>query len=200
MTKHVLLFSGHMIDTPSRKNPRFPETCEDSAREALQNVLAAEVELSRTLGEQAPQMIGISGGACGGDILFQEACIHAGITPHMYLVYPKDLFIATSVSFAGQSWVKRFNQLYATLDKQGHVYTQDSRTTIPFSSTSAVSIWERNNEWMLRNAFALNGIRTTIIALWNREGAHRPGGTADMINQAHEHGAESVVLDPNELC
>src|SRR5215208_176678 len=65
---HVLLFTGHRIDSPRRKKPRFPADKEGAARLAIKNVV--EKELARVGGE----VIGIAGGASGGDILFHEVC------------------------------------------------------------------------------------------------------------------------------
>ena len=196
----MIIFTGHMIDDPSRKPPRFPESCEDVARQAIRNALLQEIATIQTRDEEKPAVVAISGGACGGDLLFLEECFRAEIVPFMFLVFPRDLFVATSVAFAGQHWVQRFNKLYEDIDHANQVYTPDSTTLVPFSQNASLSIWERNNEWMLRNGLAIRSIRTTIIALWNGEGIHRPGGTADMIKQAHNHGAHSVILDTNTLC
>ena len=185
-----------MIDAPSRKKPRFPASCEKSARHRIRLSLNSAMNKS-----EAPKpSIGISGGACGGDIIFLEECVRAGITPHMFLVYPRDMFVASSVSSAGQSWVRRFNKLYRMLNKKNQVFTQDSTTYIPFGKDQSRSIWERNNQWMLANAFAHKANKTTLIALWNGEGVGKPGGTADMINQANQRGASSIILDTNMLC
>lgn len=193
---HLLLFSGHMIDAPTRRIPRFPASCEEAARLRIRQSINSTLKTEET---DRPR-IGITGGACGGDILFLEECLRAGITPHMYLVYPRDMFVASSVSFAGQSWVRRFNKLYYLLSEKNLVFTQDSSTYIPFGTDQSQSIWQRNNHWMLENAFAHKADTTTIIALWNREGANKPGGTADMIGQANQRGASSIILDTNMLC
>ena len=57
---HVLLFTGHRIDTPTREKPRFPADKEDVARAAIKD--AIEKEMKRVGG----RVIGIAGGASGG--------------------------------------------------------------------------------------------------------------------------------------
>ena len=76
--RHVLLFSGHMIDAPDRKAPRFPASKEASAADAIAALLdAADVAAG-------PNDLAICGGACGGDLLFAEACLTHGTSVEMY--------------------------------------------------------------------------------------------------------------------
>lgn len=69
--RHVLLFSGHMIDAPDRLVPRFPANKEPIAAsriaEALDTLGAGDRDLALTQG------------ACGGDLLFTEACLARGV-------------------------------------------------------------------------------------------------------------------------
>ena len=57
---NVLLFSGHMIDAPGRKQPRFPADKEFAAREAIVETL--------TKAGAAAGDLAICGAACGGDL------------------------------------------------------------------------------------------------------------------------------------
>ena len=59
--RKVLLFSGHMIDSPNRKEPRFPADKEPIAAKAIGDLLD-QIAVER--GDLA-----ICGGACGGDLL-----------------------------------------------------------------------------------------------------------------------------------
>ena len=65
--RQVFLFSGHMIDAPDRKDPRFPSDKEPIAATAI----AAKLD---ALGA-GPDDLAFCGGACGGDLLFAEACL-----------------------------------------------------------------------------------------------------------------------------
>jgi hypothetical protein len=61
--KNVVLFSGHMIDAPDRKAPRFPPDKASVAAAAIADTLA---KIGAAAGDLA---------ICGGDLLFAEACL-----------------------------------------------------------------------------------------------------------------------------
>ena len=61
------------------------------------------------------RLLGISGGASGGDILFHEVCEELNIPSQMYLVLPKSDYIKESVADSGADWIERFNGLYEKL-------------------------------------------------------------------------------------
>jgi len=94
----VLLFTGHRVDDPGRKTPRFPADKESVARQAIKEVVAKEVA------EADGIAFGIAGGASGGDILFHEVCAELGIPTKLYLALPSDQFIKASVRSAGSLW------------------------------------------------------------------------------------------------
>lgn len=89
----VLLFAGHMIDKPSRAEPRFPAAQEATARRAIQAAIA-QVQAGWPAGTRA---LGIAGGASGGDILFHEVCAKLGITTALYLAMPPVDYITQSL-------------------------------------------------------------------------------------------------------
>ena len=66
--KQVFLFSGHTIDRHDRPQPRFPPEMESEAKAKIQAVLE-RLEANFLDLAIAP------GIACGGDILFLEACM-----------------------------------------------------------------------------------------------------------------------------
>lgn len=96
----VFLFSGHMIDAPDRKSPRFPADREPVVEAAISNLLD-RLHLG-------PQDIAICGGACGGDLLFAEAALKRGAKLEIYLPFDETRFFAESVDFAGNDWHTRF--------------------------------------------------------------------------------------------
>lgn len=91
----VILFTGHMIDTPERRGEtaRFPPTAraEETARRLIEGAVRAEIEN----GEGAT--VGIAGGASGGDILFHEVCRDLGVETELFLALPRETFQVTSV-------------------------------------------------------------------------------------------------------
>ena len=194
---HVFLFTGHMIDSSNRKTPRFPAKLEPVAAQAIADAVAAELA---PLKNQQKSVLGITGGACGGDILFHEACYGLGITSHMYLLFPRLQFLDASVSFAGQPWIDRFDQIYNRLATQERPVLRPDDNLPPWLlERENYSIWVRNNLWMLNNALVYGGQNVTLFALWNGEGGDGVGGTQDMVNQASSHGANVVILDTKKL-
>src|SRR5258707_11190694 len=65
MPRTVLLFSGHMIDTPGRKQPRFPADKESIARDAIVDTLT---QAGGGLGGLAI----FWGGSGGGPLFFRD--------------------------------------------------------------------------------------------------------------------------------
>jgi hypothetical protein len=177
----VLFFSGHMIDKPGRKPPRFPPEKEGIARQAIEQ--AVEAERGRPDGVAC----GIAGGASGGDILFHEVCAELGIPTLLFLALPHDLFLDASVRPAGGDWVDRFGRLAGKLPVRVLAEKEDE------------DIWQRTNLWMLDHALALGSGNVTLIVLWNGEEGDGPGGTEDLIAPAKERGAETVILDSRKL-
>src|ERR1700733_14301816 len=96
----VFLFSGHMIDAPGRKEPRFPADKEGVAKAAIEATLTKA-------GAEAGDLA-ICGGACGGDLIFAEACLARGMRLELYIAFDEQTFLAESVDFAGADWHERY--------------------------------------------------------------------------------------------
>src|SRR5262249_61602607 len=63
--RKVLLFSGHMIDAPGRRQARFPANKEPIAADAIAKAL---VQI-----DSGPRDLAICGGGGGGGFLFSES-------------------------------------------------------------------------------------------------------------------------------
>jgi hypothetical protein len=189
--QRVLLFTGHMIDKPDRKEPRFPASKESVARQAIREAIEKERAI-------APIAYGIAGGASGGDILFQEVCEELGIPTRLYLTLPREKYIVASVQSAGPQWVERFNQL---LGRHPETRTLAETEDLPswLVDKEKYDIWSRNALWLLHNALAEQDQSVTLLALWNGKAGDGPGGTADLVDQAGRRGAKVVILDTNQL-
>lgn len=189
---HVFLFTGHQIDSPGRNTPRFPASKADVARREIKKRLESELA---TLVDASK--LGLAGAASGGDILFHEICGELGIQSHVYLALPENKFINASVAPAEGDWVTRFKALLAN-KKSSEVRQLAETEQMPKwlrEKKPDYGIWQRNNLWMLNNALALGGEHTTLIALWNGEGGDGAGGTKDMVDQAEEQGARTIIID-----
>lgn len=187
----VILFTGHRIDTPGRSSPRFPAAKEKQARAMIFDAVKKEKE------ETNDKLMGLTGGASGGDILFHEVCEELNIPSQMYLVLPKSEYIKASVADSGANWVERFNRLYEKL--QAKVLSESERLPRWLRAKKSYDIWQRSNLWMLHNALSISQDRLTLIALWNGATGDGPGGTEDMVERAKDRGARFVHLDTKTL-
>lgn len=96
----VVAFAGHMIDAPNRATPRFPAVIEQRVKDAIKGAI-------RTLHAS----IGYCSLACGADILFAEAMAEEGCEVVLLIPFEKSDFINTSIRFAGEPWIKRYEEL-----------------------------------------------------------------------------------------
>jgi tetratricopeptide (TPR) repeat protein len=185
----TLLFSGHRIDDPGRKEPRFPARCEPIAREAIRKALADEKS-------KYGNVRAIAGGASGGDLLFHEACDELGIEHRMYLIVPRPDFVKASVAPSGPDWVARFETQFAKASPRE--YLSSAEMPLWLQSRKDYNVWQRGNLWMFHNASVPDGAMT-LIALWNGQPGDGKGGTEHMVKLAEKGGGRAVILDTKEL-
>ncbi len=188
----VLLFTGHRIDSAKRQKPRFPANKEAVAREAIRSAISGEKDLS------SGAMLGIAGGANGGDILFLELCDELNIKTEMILALPENQFIEASVDNEDKGWLRRF---HAQLEKHPNTPVLAEAPELPkwLQFKRSYDIWQRNNLWLLSEALCLAPKNLTVIALWDGEPGDGPGGTEHMVSLAKERGARIIHLDTKAL-
>jgi hypothetical protein len=181
---NVVLFSGHMIDAPDRKTPRFPANKESAAAAAIAATLQ---DIGAGRGD-----LGICGGACGGDLLFAEACLASGMRLEIYIPLDEPEFLAASVDFAGGNWHDRYfaAKAKATLHVAPEELGPPGKADDPY---------ERNNQWMLKMAARFGGERMAFICLWNGEGGDGPGGTKHLMDEASGKTSRIYWLDTTKL-
>jgi hypothetical protein len=187
----TILFTGHQVDAPGRKEPRFPADKEPIARNAIHEAVEREVAGDRNA-------IGIAGAASGGDILFHEVSAELGIPTRLYLALPPDSYVKESVAPAGGDWIRRFEAIRSRVSSPP-VLAATPELPEWLGHRDDYSIWQRNNLWMLYEALARGPRDVTLIALWNGKAGDGPGGTADMIEIARDRGAAVRILDTNAL-
>ena len=89
--------------------------------------------------------IGICGGACGGDLLFAEACVARDLKLEVYIPFDEPTFLAKSVDFAGNNWHDR----YLAIKSRATLHIAPSELgPLPHGENA----FERNNQWMLTSA------------------------------------------------
>lgn len=175
---HALLFTGHMIDKPDRKEPRFPAWAEDRARKAIRDAVEA-MPWTRP-----GPTIGLAGVANGGDLLFIEVCQDLGIPTRIMLALPIEEFLAESVAPAGPAWVRRF---HAMVDNRGPESLRIMGKKDGVIEGNSGNIWLRANLWMIEEAVELAPERS-LLALWDGKAGDGPGGTDHFVQAALKFG------------
>ena len=184
----VLLFSGHMMDAPDRKPPRFPSDKEDVAAQAIGAALDQ-------LGAGSDDLA-FSQAAAGSDLLFIEACQKRGVRGQVLLPLTEPEFVARSIlpSANGESWRDRFYAMKAKLTEPFHVMP-DELGPLP----KGVNPFERCNLWLLYSALACGIDKVRFVTLWNGGGGDGPGGTEHMYNEVKGRTGRVTWLDTRKL-
>ncbi len=186
--RQVLLFSGHMIDSPTRPTPRFPARAEPIAAQAIAQALD---EL-----KAGPEDLALCQAAAGGDLLFLEACQARGVRCRVLLPFPEPEYLQRSVlpSADGEAWRDRF---LAALARDGTPLRvmPDELGPLP----EGVDAFERSNLWLLYTALASGVKKVRFITLWNGGGGDGPGGTAHMVQEVRRLTGHVEWLDTREL-
>ncbi|MBD2462663.1 hypothetical protein H6G89_16605 [Oscillatoria sp. FACHB-1407] len=183
----VFLFTGHMIDREGRPKPRFPAKMEPEATKRINDVL------DRLNADESCLAIA-PGLACGGDILFVEACLRRNIHAHIYLPFESAEFIKSSVSFAGDDWVDRFYKVLNHPNVTLHLQP-DRLGPVPIGDDP----YRRNNRWALYSTLMHDIRNVRLIALWNGQGGDGVGGTEDMVQQVRQLGGIVEHIDTTKF-
>jgi tetratricopeptide (TPR) repeat protein len=186
LPQQVFLFSGHMIDAPERPEPRFPVEKEGIAAAAigakLDKLEAGETDLA------------LCGGACGGDLLFAEACLARGLRLEMRIPFDEPTFLRKSVSFAPGNWTERFYQVKAH-PKTRLLIMPDELGPLPKKANP----YARDNLWQLYNALSWGPDKVRFICLWNRKEEATFGGTGHMHATVQKHSGRVHIIDTTKL-
>ena len=186
--KHrVILGSGHRLDAPDRKSPRFPAEKESAVREALARQLRAWAVGAGDLA--------ICGGANGADILLAEICRDLGARVLLLLPFPVERFLQESVDVPGTAWTERFRAL--ARDRGCEVRIQEeSLGPLP----PDVDPFTRNNDWILATGLdAARPEKPSALLVWDAQPGDGAGGTAGFHDAAVRLGIPVVVIDPTTL-
>jgi len=176
----VVVFTGHMIDQPDRKDPRFPPHLEAAVR----------AEIDREL-DRLDARIGYCSGACGGDLIFAEAMIDRDAEVNIVLPFDKDDFIRASVEFAGRRWVSRFHRALKLAHEIRYV-TEERYLGDDVLFAFANQIFGAYAELRARTLETA----PSLLALWDGKGSGLIGGTADTIDRwPNKSRVEIIRLD-----
>lgn len=188
--RQVLLFSGHVMDSPTRETPRFPPAAEALAAKAIANAL-------EELGA-GPEDVALCQAAAGGDLLFLEACKLRGLRCEVLLPFPEPEFVKHSVrtaadSLNGATWQIRYYQAIGTAAAVRVMPVELG--DLP----EGVDPFERCNLWLLYTALAMGLPKVRFVALWNGAGGDGPGGTAHMVSEVERLTGRVHWLDTRKI-
>lgn len=173
----LVVFSGHMMDAPDRRTPRFPPSKERKIKKLLENQL-----------EAMKAGIGFASAASGSDILFLEAMLARGGTIHLVLPWPAEEFVKTSVAVAGEKWVDRFHKILdkaASIRVLGELYMPGSATGFEYCNLAMCG---------LARIFARSlDLEITPLAVWDGF-AGAPGGTGSFVRYWRGHKVPVKVV------
>lgn len=186
--RQVLLFSGHRVDAPDRKEPRFPADKEPIAAKAIAEALDQ-------LGAGKDDLA-FSQAAAGGDLLFIEACERRGVRVQVFLPFAEPDFIERSVvtSANGDQWRNRYYAAKEKLTEPIRVMPDELGPT-----PKDFDPYERCNLWLLYSALACGVDKVRFITLWNGGGGDGPGGTAHMYKAVKSRTGRVTWLDTRKL-
>ena len=184
--RRVFLFAGHMIDAPGRQPPRFPAEKESIAAQKIAEALDK-------LGAW-PEDLALTQGACGGDLLFTEACQQRRVRIAWLQPFDEPEFIQRSVVCSGEAWRDRYLAAKATLITEIRS-VPEQLGTLP----KGVDPFERCNLWLLYTALAYGIDKVWFICVWNGGGGDGPGGTAHMYQEVKRRTGQVLWIDSRSL-
>lgn len=179
----VVAFTGHMMDTWTRKVPRFPVEKEDAATASIATAL-----------EKMDARIGVASGTCGGDVIFLEQILNRGGEIHIVLPYPVDRFERDCLAgnaqqktgyqnnpAKGGDWITRFRKVWNQATSQ--MILSDH---CAWDNAMASECCNRTSLGLaLLKAEAL-AAKASLLALWDGLPGDKFGGTHSMVEYARE--------------
>jgi tetratricopeptide (TPR) repeat protein len=152
------LFTGYMVDYPTKDKKTFPTDMENEIRREITNKL-------ESLKPGPDDKAFIAGLSAGSEILFAEICAEKGIKVRAFLPLPESAYIRQFISPGGDAWVDRFYKIrnHPLVDEFYQIENvgQPKQGDDPF---------ERNNRWALYSSLGHGIDKVTLIALWNAHG------------------------------
>jgi hypothetical protein len=179
----VFLFAGLMVDRPGAERARLPPEAVEAAAVSIDTALR---DLGARTGDRA-----VTGGACGGDLLFAEAALRHGLRLDLLIPFEIPEFLEQSVAFAGAEWVERFNAVVTDDLSTLHVMPNAVGDTAPDGNP-----YERTNRWLVHHARSGNPERFNLIVLWDGRPGRGPGGTGDLYDRATDLATEKRIIKP----
>ncbi|MBN6050991.1 hypothetical protein JYK22_03505, partial [Nonomuraea sp. RK-328] len=200
----ALIVSGHLVDMPGRRPPRFPQS--------VAGRVAAEMDA--VFGEWGigPDTTVVCGGARGADLIGAELALRRGARVVVCLALPPEEFVRESVDMpgpAGAEWRERFAAVTARAEvlpppdaqARGEADAEDgAEPDVHAHARVDARVFARANARMVETARALDpGLRAVVV--WDGRAGDGPGGTGDLVARLGYDPADPRlrVIDPTTL-
>ncbi|HPT48865.1 MAG TPA: hypothetical protein PLS67_11375 [Accumulibacter sp.] len=190
--RQVVLFSGHMIDSPARRIPRFP-----AKREAI---AATEIGAALDRLHVGSHDLALAQAACGGDLLFLEACQARGLRLQVLLPFEEVEFIKRSVIAAadGDTWHQRYFAVTRSLGDDLRIMPDELGPSPSPHGHREDDNFAHCNLWLLHTALAWGADKLRFLCLWDGS-SDGPGGTAQMYDQVRRYTNRICWIDTRTL-
>ncbi len=189
--RKVFLFSGHMVDKPNRSKPRFPNT------EKHINIAYQAIVQSLTALGAGAEDLALTQGACGGDLLFTEACLALGTRVQWLQPFAEPDFIQRSVIHGGEFWRQRYRNLNTRVMQP--IRAAPNALGPPPVHADSNYPYERCNRWLLYTALSYGIHKLNFICLWDGNEGDGRGGTKHMIDEVEGHAGNIEILSTKSM-
>ena len=185
----IASFTGHRVDEPGRKRPRFPPDKVDRVASRIRNEL-----------DRHDIRFGFSSAAGGADLLFIEQLLARGGEPTVLLPFPEEDFIQTSV---GDAWRGRFKAALARVPAERRHVLLDRKPPEQEAENDAYAACNQAIQSAALEAGRRHGATPVLIAVLASTEASvlaLKGGAADSVRAWKEQlpRGEVVIIDPLE--
>lgn len=180
--------TGHMVDKPTRVDPRFLPESVSGVRETLTKRLEL-LEFRRG------ELRVLTSGTQGVDLLAIGWCLHRGWPADLYLPMGEEAFLARAINYGvdAQSWLAIYRQAKASPDITIHLPVYACEPTRIFSTPGSGT--KQHYVDVNNHLAALLRPQDILLAYWDGKPGDAPTGTEHMIRTALGAGIQCIVLN-----
>lgn len=177
----VVAFTGHRIDPPGRRWPRFPASAEAEIRAKIAQRL-----------EALDAGFGYASAAGGSDIIFLEEMLKRGGEIHIVLPCSPAEFKAEAFNEGAAGWGARFERV---LRRAVRVHIANDHGKAPGDIGYVYA--NLMIDGLARLKAASLGAALTPLAVWNKEKEEGPGGTGSLVRHWRRQGLAPEIILPS---
>jgi hypothetical protein len=174
----IIHYTGHMIAPPGQTG-RFPAASENAVTHAVREAV-----------QQLAPTIACGSLAGGADTIIVEALHAQGAKTHIFLPFPPQRFVETSVARCGSEWVVRFHAALARVSSVTILPADAAPDEDGFYAETT-----RRAMAAAREAGTQALSATAQLAVWDGKRGQAPAGTWHDIHSWRAAGGRTVCID-----